>query len=473
MRFSLKYRIALIIFVLEAIMMTAVLWATLDHSETSTREQFESGERAILSVMSGISHIALQTGKYDELQPYFEDLLEDSRIAQVMLVDARGIIVAGTQAESIGKFPTTLAATETVDAATSVRRTWRTREIRNQEQRLGVLAIEISDAGLREATAESRNLGTSIAVTGMALIALVGLIVGFLLTRRLAIVTDAAHRFAQGETDARAGVGGRDEIGDLGHTFDRMANNLQARSREARELIEQLSQKNAELERFSYTVSHDLKAPLVTIKGYLGMVRKDLDEGMHDRIERDFEFIATATDTMAQLLEDLLELSRVGRVVSEFEPVALSDLFNQTSRLLSSQIAESGLRLSIQPDMPVVWGDRQRLGEVAQNLLDNAIKFSRRAAQPEVSVSAYEVDGFVTCDVVDNGIGIAPDFQEQVFGLFNRLDPGYDGTGIGLTLVRRIIEVHEGRVWVESAGEGQGARFRFRLPAANKLRKAS
>lgn len=454
-------------------MMTAVLWATLDHSETSTREQFESGERAILSVMSGISHIALRTGKFDELQPYFEDLLEDSRIAQVMLVDARGIIVAGTRPESIGKFPTTFAATETIDAETSARRVWRTREIRDRNQRLGVLAIEISNAALVESTADARNLGTAVAVTGMALIALVGLAAGSLLTRRLAVVTDAAQRFAQGQTDARAQIGGRDEIGDLGHTFDRMADNLQTRSREARELIEQLSDKNAELERFSYTVSHDLKAPLVTIKGYLGMVRKDLDEGMHERIERDFEFIASATDTMAQLLEDLLELSRVGRVISEMEPVALNELFDQARRLLAKQIQDSGVTLTLQPDMPCVWGDRQRLSEVAQNLLDNAIKFSRDAARPEVSVNAGEADGFVTCDIADNGIGIASEFQEQVFGLFNRLDTAYDGTGIGLALVKRIIEVHDGRVWVESAGEGQGARFRFRLPAAQRLREAS
>ena len=453
--------------------MTAVLSATLDHYETATRKKFENSERAILSVMSGISDIALQTRRFDTLQPYFEDLLEDSRIAQVMLVDARGIVVAGTRPESIGKFPTTFAATETVDTETSARRVWRTREIRSRGQRLGVLAIEISDSSLLEATSAARNLGVAIAITGMALIALVGLAAGFLLTRRLAIVTDATHRFAQGETDARAQVGGRDEIGDLGHTFDRMADNLEARSREARELIEQLSEKNAELEQFSYTVSHDLKAPLVTIKGYLGMVRKDLDEGMHERIERDFEFIATATDTMAQLLEDLLELSRIGRVVSDMESVALSELFEQSSRVLAKQIEDGGVRLTIQPDMPCVWGDRQRLGEVAQNLLDNAIKFSREAGSPEVVVSANEDNGLVTCNITDNGIGIESEFQEQIFGLFNRLDPSYDGTGIGLALVKRIVEVHDGRVWVESAGEGQGARFRFRLPAADKLRKAS
>ena len=473
MRISLKYRIALIIFVLEAAMMTAVLWATLGYSEHTTREQLESSERAILSVVGGISHIALQTGEYSELQPYFEDLLGDSRITQVMLVDARGIIVASTRPETIGKFPATLSTAATIDAETSARRVWRTREIRNPQARLGVLAIEISDLNLREATAASRNLGIAIAVAGMAIIAFVGLIAGVLLTRRLAQVTDATLRFDRGETDARARVGGRDEIGDLGRSFDRLADNLQLRSREARELIEQLSQKNAELEQFSYTVSHDLKTPLVTIKGYLGMVRKDLDEGMYDRIERDFEFIETATDTMAQLLEDLLQLSRVGRVVKELEPVGLTELFEQARRMVITQDAPGAPRIDIQADMPWVRADRQRMGEVAQNLLENAIKFSRGSERPEVRVSAEENAGQVVCSVADNGIGIAPEFQEQIFGLFDRLEPEYEGTGIGLALVRRIVEVHGGRVWVESAGEGQGARFRFSLPAAEKILRAS
>ena len=473
MRFSLKYRIALIIFVLEAVMITAVLWATLDHSESSTREQFESSERAILSVISGISHIALQTGEYAELQPYLENLLEDTRIAQVMLVDARGIVVAGTRAESIGKFPAAFGATATFDEETKAQRVWRTREIRGNDQRLGVLAIEISDQALLQTTAESTALGVGIAVTGMVLIAVVGLGVGFLLTRRLGHVTDAAQRFAQGEVDARANIGGRDEIGDLGNTFDRMADGLQTSTAEARQLIEQLSDKNAELERFAYTVSHDLKTPLVTIKGYLGMVRKDLDEGMHDRIERDFEFIASATDTMAQLLEDLLELSRIGQVMNEVEEVELGELFEQARKSLEFQLAESQAQLRLQEDMPRVLGDRQRLYEVAQNLVENALKFSHQAEQPLIQVTAREEDGFVVCSVADNGIGIEPQYQEQIFGLFNRLDQSYEGTGIGLTLVRRIIDVHDGRIWVESDGVGQGAKFCFSLPAAAKIKLAS
>jgi len=289
-----------------------------------------------------------------------------------------------------------------------------------------------------------------------------------LLTRRLSRVTDAAHRFAHGETDARANIAGRDEIGDLGHTFDRMADNLQSSALEARQLIEQLSDKNAELERFAYTVSHDLKTPLVTIKGFLGMVQKDLQEDRHERIERDFEFIASATDTMAQLLEDLLQLSRIGRVVNESEAVELTDVFRQVARIMDIQISNSGASLSVQQDMPQVYGDRQRLAEVAQNLLENALKFSRDAAAPEVSVSARLEGDFVICCVEDNGIGIEPEFQDQVFGLFNRLDQSFEGTGIGLTLVQRIIEVHNGKIWIESSGKDKGARFCFSLPAARE-----
>lgn len=446
-------------------MMTAVLWATLDHQEAATREQFASSERAILEVVSGISHIALSTGEYSGIQPYLENLLEDSRIEQVMLLDARGIVVAGTNPEVIGKFPASFSQTVTIDDVTQTRRTWRTADVRSEDRWLGVLAIEISDAVISNSTAEARNLGVGIAVVGMTIIAVVGWAVGVLLTRRLSRVTDAAYRFAHGETDARAGIAGRDEIGDLGHTFDRMADNLQSSALEARQLIEQLSDKNAELERFAYTVSHDLKTPLVTIKGFLGMVQKDLQEDKHERIERDFEFIASATDTMAQLLEDLLQLSRIGRVVNESEALGLTDVFHQVARIMDIQISSSGASLNVQEDMPQVYGDRQRLAEVAQNLLENALKFSREAAIPKVSVSARPEGDLVICCVEDNGIGIEPEFQDQVFGLFNRLDQSYEGTGIGLTLVQRIIEVHNGKIWIESPGKDKGARLCFSLPA--------
>lgn len=445
-------------------MMTAVLWATLDHNENAIRQQFANNERAILEVMSGISHIALLTGEYAELQPYLENLLQDSRIEQVMLVDERGIVVAGTRSESIGRFPSAFSGAVTIDESTQARSIWRSTDIKNEDRLLGVLAIELSDAALTAATADTRKLGIGIAVSGMFVIALVGLAAGVLVTRRLSVVTDAAHRFADGDKAVRTGFRGKDEISDLGQTFDKMADSLQVSADEAKQLIEQLSDKNAELEQFAYTVSHDLKSPLVTVKGHVGLLRKDLQSGQPELIERDMDFIVSATDTMGQLLEGLLELSRVGRVVNKSESVSLTDIFLSVAHRMNFQITAHGADLRVQPQMPPIFVDRQRMTEVAQNLLENALKFSSKSGSPEIEISAAVEGNRVVCSVTDNGIGIEPEFQEQIFGLFNRLNQAYEGTGIGLALVKRIIEVHDGSVWVESNGKNDGAKFCFALP---------
>jgi signal transduction histidine kinase len=133
------------------------------------------------------------------------------------------------------------------------------------------------------------------------------------------------------------------------------------------------------------------------------------------------------------------------------------------------QLAANGTRLNIQEQMPLVFVDSQRMTEVTQNLLENALKFSRDSSSPEISVSAHQEQGRVVCCVEDNGIGIEPEFQDQIFGLFNRLDQSYEGTGIGLTLVKRIIEVHRGNVWVKSDGTDKGTRFCFSLPSIQSV----
>ncbi len=164
----------------------------------------------------------------------------------------------------------------------------------------------------------------------------------------------------------------------------------------------------------------------------------------------------------------LLELSRVGRVVNEPETVTLTELFESVAHGMDIQIASGGANLKVQSQMPPIRVDRQRMAEVAQNLLENALKFSSNSSQPEISISAQVEGDQVICCVADNGIGIKPEFREQIFGLFNRLNPSYEGTGIGLALVKRIIEVHDGSVWVESSGNGDGAKFCFALPVTQQ-----
>ena len=237
------------------------------------------------------------------------------------------------------------------------------------------------------------------------------------------------------------------------------------RMEEERErLITELEARSAEMERFTYTVSHDLKSPLITIQGFLGLLEKDAIAGNIAQMQMDVTYIRAAASTMQRLLNELLELSRIGRVVNPLTEVALSELAQEAVTLVSGQITARGVQVHIAPDLPVVVGDRPRLLEVLQNLLDNAVKFMGAQPQPHIDFGMRREAEETVCYVRDNGIGIAPRYHDKVFGLFERLDGSSDGTGIGLTLVKRIIEVHGGRIWVESAGEGHGSTFCFTLP---------
>ena len=229
-------------------------------------------------------------------------------------------------------------------------------------------------------------------------------------------------------------------------------------------LIRELGAKNAELEQFAYTVSHDLKAPLFTIRGFLGYLESDAKTGNTSRLQTDIKRICEATERMNSLLNDILDLSRIGRIMNEPEPIAFGSLVVQALELTNGLLQKRGVDVRIMPDLPVVYGDRHRLLELVQNLIDNAAKYMGEQPKPVIEIGTCPCGGDKpTLFVRDNGIGISPEYHERIFGLFNKLDPKSDGTGVGLALVKRIVETHGGRVWVKSE-PGQGAKFLFTLP---------
>jgi len=235
---------------------------------------------------------------------------------------------------------------------------------------------------------------------------------------------------------------------------------------EREKLIIELSTKNAELERFTYTVSHDLKSPLVTIRGFLGYLTEDVLSGNTTRAEQDIKRITDATNKMQDLLRDLLELSRVGRVMNTPETIQFEELVHDAQNLVHGQLEARRIRIQTQSNLPAVHGDRQRLIEVLQNLLDNAIKYMGNQPDPYIEIGQRGEDsehGYPVFFIKDNGVGIAPEYHDRIFGLFDKLDAKTEGTGIGLTIVKRIIEVHGGRIWVESES-GKGSTFYFSLP---------
>lgn len=234
---------------------------------------------------------------------------------------------------------------------------------------------------------------------------------------------------------------------------------------ERESLIQALEAKNAELERFTYTVSHDLRSPLVTIGAFISHVEDAAARGDLASVRADLDRIRRASARMDLLLKDLLDLSRVGHVLSAPESVSFETLARDAVDLVGGRLRERGVAVEVAPNLPMVYGDRGRLLEVVQNLIDNAAKFMGDQPSPRVRVGARHAGSEVVLFVEDNGLGIDPSHHERIFGLFDKLDPKAEGTGVGLALVKRIIELHGGRIWVESGGKG-GARFCLTLPRA-------
>jgi|GEM_PF-1379804 len=240
------------------------------------------------------------------------------------------------------------------------------------------------------------------------------------------------------------------------------------KKKEKERLIAMLETKNAELERFVYTVSHDLKNPLITIRGFSGALLKMLSSGKLDEAGEAAAFISKAAGTMNELLNDLLQVARLGKMELKKSTVRIADVFSAASELVSGEMVKQGAEfriLTLPPGSEIVFADEKRLVEAVQNLISNAFKFGRQGDKVIVEAGAkITADGQPVYFIRDNGIGIEAKYLEKVFNLFERLAPEIEGTGVGLAIVKRVIEMHGGRVWAESEGKGQGAVFCFTLP---------
>jgi PAS domain S-box-containing protein len=234
----------------------------------------------------------------------------------------------------------------------------------------------------------------------------------------------------------------------LGNILEREENDHQREF-----LINQLEAKNKELESFTYTVSHDLKSPLVTISGFLGVLKEDVESLDQAAIADDLREIKNAAEKMKQLLDELLNLSRIGRIANVLSAVDMHAATMEVLSLFKPQIDQRQVKIRVYPLMPTFWGDKSRIEEVIQNLVQNALRFTpREQAEIEIGMRT-DFTGREIYYVKDNGIGIAPAYHERIFGLFEKLNPHDEGTGIGLAIVKKIVEWHHGSIWVESSGE--------------------
>lgn len=228
---------------------------------------------------------------------------------------------------------------------------------------------------------------------------------------------------------------------------------------------DELRRSNQELERFAYLASHDLAEPLRTMSGFAMLLRERYEDVLDERGLRYADHVIGAAGRMRELIDGLLEYSRAGRQKPSAEPVALTPLAEEIVRALGARVSEQGAAVRIEA-LPVVVGDPLLLRQLLQNLIANALKFTDGRA-PVVTVSAGWEAGDCRISIADNGIGIAREHCERIFEMFQRLHgrERFEGTGIGLALTKRIVELHGGRIWVDSR-PGEGATFSFTLAPA-------
>lgn len=235
----------------------------------------------------------------------------------------------------------------------------------------------------------------------------------------------------------------------------------------ARRRAHELEAANKELESFTYTVSHDLRAPLRAINGFAMMLQEDFEPVLDNEGKRLLGVVRGSATRMGMLIDDLLSFSRLGRTTLQHIPIDMRSLIDEIIAELSQGQDLSRTRIEI-GELPHAQGDRALLRQAWSNLLQNAFKYSSRGDSPVVQIDGKTQDEEIVYCVSDNGVGFDMQYYGKLFGVFHRLhDDNFPGTGVGLAIVKRVVERHGGRVWAESEID-RGARFYFSLPRSRK-----
>ncbi len=310
----------------------------------------------------------------------------------------------------------------------------------------------------------ARNTLLAFSIVGIVVSVTASFFVGQRIAANLRTLADYAHDIQRaGDLSRPVPKVGRDEVGELAAAFDDMRSKLYDQTSRLAALNKTLERKNEEMEQFVYTVSHDLKSPLVSCKGLIGLIREDIADANYVEVEASADKLDTAADQLSQIIDDLLALSRLGRKTPELGEVDVRSVVDNLQSELADRLEAIGARLEVHEPLPAVTADASDFKRVLENLLTNAIKYGCDGPTPVITFGAAEGQRAVCYYVRDSGPGIDPAYHEKVFGLFQRLDTTKPGTGLGLASVAKIMKLHGGRVWVESA-PGEGATFWIEFP---------
>jgi signal transduction histidine kinase/CheY-like chemotaxis protein len=492
-RFSLKYRIAIVIFLLEAVVISLALVATLESNFESSRAQYAKSEDVLLTLLGDMSRIALVTAEFDELQPYVEQVVADPHVGKVWLADRRDRIVVSSDAADLGSPLPSLSDTP--------KSFWKTQEISNAAGKTGMLAVNFSHAQLHAANRQALDAGIATGLAGMSLIAVISVLIGHLLTRRLTALATTAQRFAAGDLGAKTQVSGNDEIAALGRAIDAMAGDIERQIgslhaseielKQARfDLERRVAERTAELavardhaleasrtkSAFLANMSHELRTPLNAIIGYSEILSEDARAAGIQSFVADLEKIHAAGTHLLTLINGILDLSKIeaGKfelVLNDFE---VEPLIREAIDTAQPIIAKNDNTLTLQcgENLGSMYADPVKLRQALINLLGNAGKFTESGRVHVRAARTRRADGeFVEIAVADTGIGITAEQIDKLFSDFYQADTSttrkYGGSGLGLAISRRFCQLMGGDIVVESRPD-QGSTFTIVVPVEVK-----
>ena len=296
-----------------------------------------------------------------------------------------------------------------------------------------------------------------------------------------------------GDLDYQIDITSNDEIAFLTFSFNKMVYKLgeakkklldytlnlekkvEHKTGEVLEKAKELKTINKELEDFVYIISHDLKEPLFAIEGHTSILFKAYKDTFDDKGKFYVNRIKINIETMSQRIDEIMEVMKVGRVTYELENNDSGAIVKDIVETLEDRIKDNKINVIIQDNLPTILCDEERMKDVLSNLLSNAIKFMGNNNQGQIRIGCDKNGDYYNFYVEDTGIGIQEEYQKQIFKIFRRLgEVEVEGSGVGLAMVKKIVELHKGKIWVESpVKDGRGSRFCFAIPISRKLDSVS
>ncbi|MFC1620964.1 ATP-binding protein [Candidatus Omnitrophota bacterium] len=449
------------------------------------KDEFASASRLIMDYLSE------QELKYKDQysESYFDMKKYMNRYRNLAggLVDSVFVKEIGLQLDSFNS-----AVLGVIDSHDSLmkERGWTLIELQSDlKSRLGK-AVEAEISQIEKNKKDLANRMRTINIVIFIIIGVVAFIAVFVIFYTMSSITNpiqalynGAGIIGKGNLDHRLDIKTGDEIQDLAEGFNNMAgelkelytnleNKVKERTAQLAEANDALALKNKELDDFTYIVSHDLKEPLRGVKAFTKLLKEEYSEKINKEGKEYLETISESSSRMTGLIEDLLNLSRIGRIKNIEPDIDFNELLSDVKKNLQYSLEEKKVELKIPENLPKVACDKIRISEVFSNLISNAVKYCKKGVKPVVEVGFSSKVGHYEFYVKDNGIGIDKAYHDRVFQIFQRLHAKgeYEGTGAGLTIVKKIVENHGGKIWVESES-GKGSTFYFTI--AKKTKKQS